>query len=110
MAYKNRQDYQNLQNQLVEVRAIHAAYRSQRLPTLTFGGYWGVDKVNGTPSHGTFAAVGSLNFPLFAEARPRSRSRMRIPGGAIISWATGWSRYRMAAGSVSIAKAAARRW
>jgi outer membrane protein TolC len=71
VAYKNRQDYQNLQNQLVEVRAIHAAYRSQRLPTLTFGGYWGVDKVNGTPSHGTFAAVGSLNFPLFAEARLR---------------------------------------
>ncbi len=47
VAYKNRQDWQNLQNQLVEVKAIHAAYRSQRLPTLTFGGYWGVDRVNG---------------------------------------------------------------
>ncbi|HUD54865.1 MAG TPA: TolC family protein [Terracidiphilus sp.] len=71
VAYKNRQDYQNLQNQLVEVRAIHAVYRNQRLPTLTFGGYWGVDKVNGSPSHGTFAAVGSLNIPLFSEARLR---------------------------------------
>lgn len=71
VAYKNRQDYQNLQNQLVEVKAIHAVYRNQRLPTLTFGGYWGVDKVNGTPSHGNFAAVGSLNIPLFSEARLR---------------------------------------
>ena len=35
VAYKNRQDYQNLQNQLVEFKAIHAAYRSQRLPTLS---------------------------------------------------------------------------
>jgi outer membrane protein TolC len=71
VAYKNRQDYQNLQNQLVEVKAIHAVYRNQRLPTLTFDGYWGVDKVNGSPSHGTFAAVGSLNIPLFSEARLR---------------------------------------
>ena len=71
VAYKNRQDYQNLQNQLIEVKAIHAVYRNQRLPTLTFGGYWGVDKVNGTPSHGNFAAVGSLNIPLFSEARLR---------------------------------------
>jgi outer membrane protein TolC len=71
VAYKNRQDYQNLQNQLVEVKAIHAVYRYQRLPTLTFNGYWGVDKVNGTPSHGTFAAIGSLNLPLFREAKLR---------------------------------------
>ena len=41
MAYKNRQDYQNLQNQAVEIKAIHAAYRSQRLPSLSFGGYYG---------------------------------------------------------------------
>ena len=71
VAYRNRQDYQNLQNQLVEVKAIHAVYRNQRLPTLTFGGYWGVDKVNSSVSHGTFAAIGTLSFPLFAEARLR---------------------------------------
>lgn len=71
VAYKNRQDYQNLQNQLVEVKAIHAVYRSQRLPVLTFGGYYGVDKVNGSPSHGVFAAQGSLSFPIFNEAKLR---------------------------------------
>ena len=27
VAYKNRQDYQNLQNQVIEVRALHSAYR-----------------------------------------------------------------------------------
>jgi outer membrane protein TolC len=71
VAYKNRQDYQNLQNQLVEVKAIHEAYRSQRLPVLSFGGYWGVDKVNGSGSHGDFVAVGSLSVPLFREAKLR---------------------------------------
>ena len=38
VAYKNRQDYQNLQNQVIEVRALHSAYRAQRLPSLSFSG------------------------------------------------------------------------
>jgi outer membrane protein TolC len=46
-------------------------YRSQRLPVLKFDGFWGVDKVNGTPSHGVFGAVGSLSFPIFSEAKLR---------------------------------------
>jgi outer membrane protein TolC len=68
IAYKNRQDYQNLQNQVIEVRALHAAYRAQRLPTLSFSGFYGVDKVNGSPSHGVFNAMGTLNIPIFREA------------------------------------------
>jgi len=71
IAYKNRQDYQNLQNQVVEVRALHAAYKAQRLPSLSFKGYYGVDKVNGSPSHGVFSAVGTLNVPIFREASIR---------------------------------------
>ncbi len=71
VAYKNRQDYQNLQNQVEEMKAVHAAYRSQRLPTLSFGGYWGTDTVNGAGTHGNFAAVGTLSFPLFREASLR---------------------------------------
>jgi len=73
-AYKNRQDYQNLQNQVIELRAIHAAYRAQRLPSLSFNGYYGVDKVNGSPSHGVFAAVGTLKIPIFREAEIRGES------------------------------------
>lgn len=70
-AYKDRQDYQNLQNQLVEFRAAHSAYRSQRLPKLSFSGFWGVDTVNGAGTHGNFAAVGTLSVPIFKEASLR---------------------------------------
>ncbi len=71
VAYKNRQDYQTLQNQIIAVKAVHAAYRSQRLPSLSFGGYYGVSQVSGAGSHGNFAAQGNLSFPLFREAKLR---------------------------------------
>lgn len=71
VAYKSREDYQNLQNQVAELRAVHTAYRSERLPTLKFGGFWGVDTVNGAGTHGNFAAVGTLSIPLFREASLR---------------------------------------
>jgi len=71
IAYKNRQDYQNLQNQAVEYKAIHAAYRAQRLPTLSFSGFYGVDQVNGVGSHGVMMAVGTVSIPLFREAKLR---------------------------------------
>ncbi|MGA3343949.1 MAG: TolC family protein [Terracidiphilus sp.] len=70
-AYKSRQDYQNLQNQVVEFRAVHTAYRSQRLPSLSFSSYYGVSQVNGAGAHGNFAAIGTLRLPLFREARLR---------------------------------------
>ncbi len=71
IAYKNRQDYQNLQNQAIEYKAIHAAYRSQRLPTLSFSGNYTTDTVTGVGTHGTFLAQGTLSVPLFREARLR---------------------------------------
>ena len=71
IAYKSRQDYQNLQNQAVEFKAIHAAYRSQRLPTLTFNGNYTTDTVTGVGTHGTFLAQGTLSIPLFREAKLR---------------------------------------
>ena len=74
VAYKNRQDYQNLQNQIVELKAAHAAYRAQRLPSLSFSGNFGVDKVNGSPSHSVFSAVGTLKIPIFREANIRGES------------------------------------
>jgi outer membrane protein TolC len=68
IAYKNRQDYQRLQNEAVEYKAVHNAYRAQRLPTLSFEGFYGVDQVNGVGSHGNFVAFGTLKLPLFREA------------------------------------------
>jgi outer membrane protein TolC len=71
LAYRSRQDYQNLQNQAVEYKAVHAVYRSQRLPTLSFYSYYGTSTVNGAGTHGDFVAAGTLNFPIFREARLR---------------------------------------
>ena len=70
-AYQNRQDYQNLQNQVIEDKAVRAAYRSQRLPSLSFKGYYGASAVNGAGTHGNFAAIGTLSVPIFREARLR---------------------------------------
>ncbi len=71
VAYQNRQDYRMLQNQVVEYKAIHAAYRSQRLPSLSFGGYYSISQVGGAGSHGNFTAQGNLSVPLFREAKLR---------------------------------------
>jgi outer membrane protein TolC len=71
IAYKNRQDYQNLQNQAVEYKAIHNAYRSQRLPTLSLGGNYAVSDVSGVGTHGNFVAQGTVHIPLFREAQLR---------------------------------------
>ncbi len=68
IAYKNRQDYQNLQNLVVGYKAIHAAYRSQRFPTLQFNSYYGTSTVNGAGTHGNFLAMGTLSVPIFREA------------------------------------------
>jgi outer membrane protein TolC len=70
-AYKNRQDYRALENQAIELKAVHLAYRAQRLPSLSFGGYWGVSTVNGAGTHGNFAAMGTISLPLFREAQLR---------------------------------------
>lgn len=71
IALKSRQDYQYLQNTVQELKAVHSAYRSQRLPTLSFSGNYGVVQVGSIGSHGVFTAVGTLSFPIFREARLR---------------------------------------
>ena len=71
VAYKNRQDYQNLENQVDIFKAIHTAYRGQRLPSLSFSGYYGVSEVSGVGAHGNFLAQGTISIPLFREASLR---------------------------------------
>jgi outer membrane protein TolC len=68
VAYQNRQDYQKLQNQAVELKAVQLAYRSQRLPSLSFGGFWAMSHVNDAGTRGNFVAQGNLSVPLFREA------------------------------------------
>ena len=74
IAYRNRSDYREMQNQAIEMKAVRAAYRSQRLPSLSFGGYYGVSAVNGVGANGNFVAQGNLSFPLFREAKLRGEN------------------------------------
>jgi outer membrane protein TolC len=70
-AYRRRNDYRKMQNQVIQLKAERMAYRSQRLPSISFGGNYGVSTVNGAGTHGNFAAQGNLSFPLFREASLR---------------------------------------
>jgi len=71
VAYKSRQDYQNLQNQIVVYKALHQISKTQRLPSLKFTSFYGTDTVNGAGTHGVFVAMGTLTVPLFREASLR---------------------------------------
>jgi outer membrane protein TolC len=74
VAYRSRQDYQGLQAQLRAAQWQRKAAKWERLPTLEFQGNYGVTGVTGGLYHGTFAAQGSLNLPLFQEAKFRGDS------------------------------------
>ena len=73
IAYKSRKDYQNLQNQVVLYKSLHAAYRSQRLPTLSFNSYYGTSTVNGVGTHGNFLGRGDVEL----SALPRGAAARR---------------------------------
>ncbi len=70
-AYANRQDYQSVQAQLREAQLRLGAAKHERLPTLSFGGNYGVTGVSGQVFHGTMAAQGELQIPIFQEAKFR---------------------------------------
>src|ERR1700677_488500 len=74
MAYQSRQDYQGLQAQIRAAQLQRRAAKWERLPTLDFQGNYGVTGVTGGLYHGTFAAAGTLNLPLFEEAKFRGDS------------------------------------
>ena len=78
VAYRSRQDYQGLQAQVRAAQLQRKAAKWERLPTLDFQGNYGVTGVTGGLYHGTFAAQGSLNLPLFAEAKFRGRQWRRV--------------------------------
>ena len=71
LAYKSRQDYQNLQNQVTVYKALHSSARAERLPSLTFFSYYQTSTVTPVNTHGNFVAMGMLNFPIFREAKVR---------------------------------------
>jgi outer membrane protein TolC len=74
MAYRSRQDYQGLQAQIRAAQWKRKAAKWERLPTLDVNGNYGVTGVPGEVYHGTFAVAGTLNVPVFEEAKFRGDS------------------------------------
>lgn len=70
-AYNNRQDYQGLKQQVLSATLEQRAIRHERYPSLTFTGNYGVTGVAGLVYHDTFTAAGTLNIPIFHEAKFR---------------------------------------
>ena len=70
-AYANRQDYQSMIHQIRQAQLSLGAAKHERLPTLSFGGFYGVQGITGSIYHGVFAAQGELLVPLFQEAKFR---------------------------------------
>ncbi|HET9086123.1 MAG TPA: TolC family protein [Acidobacteriaceae bacterium] len=71
VAYAHRQDYLQMQARLRSAQFQSRAARFERLPTLSFGGNYGVTGTVGGLYHGTFLAQGTLSVPLFREAKFR---------------------------------------
>jgi len=76
LAFTRRKDYLSLQAQLEVARHASKAVRYQRLPTLAFGGFYGVLGETTGLYHGDFVAQGTLRFPIFEEAALRGETEV----------------------------------
>ena len=70
-AYNSRQDYQGMKQQIISAELERQAVKHERYPSLSFNGNYGVTGVTGLVYHGTFVAMGTLNIPIFHEAKFR---------------------------------------
>jgi outer membrane protein TolC len=70
-AYASRQDYQSMLRQVRQSQLSLGAAKHERLPSLNFSGFYGVQGVTGNVYHGVFNAQGELEIPLFHEAKFR---------------------------------------
>ena len=71
-AFASRQDYQSSLEQLRAAELEGKAAGHERYPTLIFNANYGVTGISGGIFHDTFSAVGTLNIPVFQEAKFRS--------------------------------------
>jgi outer membrane protein TolC len=71
LAYKRRKDLLSLQAQMEVAERTEKAVKYERLPTLSFGGHYGVLGETHGLYHGVFAATGSVKIPIFQEAQLR---------------------------------------
>jgi outer membrane protein TolC len=83
IAYQQRKDLLNLQAQLEVAAQARKAVRAQRLPSLSFNGYYGVLGQVGGLYHGVFAATGQVSVPVFEEGELRGQSE--VAGAQVIA-------------------------
>ena len=74
-AFRHRKDYLGIEEQLLLASRELRAVKYQRLPTLAFGGYYGVIGQTTGSYHGDFVAQGTLEFPIFHEATQRGQQQ-----------------------------------
>ena len=73
LAFQRRKDLLNLQVQLDVATQTRKAVRAERLPSVSFNGYYGVlGEIDGL-SHGVFAATGKVSVPVFEEGQLRGQ-------------------------------------
>jgi len=70
-AFANRQDYQQLRQQILAAKLERQAAKHERFPSLSFKGNYAITGVSGEIYHGTFGATGTLSVPIFQEAKFR---------------------------------------
>ncbi len=71
LAFQRRKDLLSLEAQVEVASQTQKAVRYQRLPTVGFGGFYGVLGETTGLYHGVFSAQGSVRFPIFREAEFR---------------------------------------
>ncbi len=71
LAYERRKDLLSLQAQLEVAAKARKAVRAERLPVVSFDGYYGVLGEIGSLYHGVFSATGKVSVPVFQEGQLR---------------------------------------
>ncbi len=74
LAYRSRQDLLTLEAQLEVAGRARKAAKYERMPSLSFNGYYGVLGETHGLYHGIFTAQGVLKIPIFEEARFRGEA------------------------------------
>jgi outer membrane protein TolC len=74
-ALANRSDLKALEEQVAAAENARKAATAERFPTITFNGDYGDIGINPNHSHGTGDAVGSLDVPIFEEAKLRGDAK-----------------------------------
>ncbi len=78
IAYVRRKDLRGYEAQLEVATETQKAVKYERLPTIGFGGYYGVIGVTTGSYHGNFAAQGQVNIPVFEEATFRGQKEVAV--------------------------------